>query len=233
MKSKKSIFIIAGIIFFVNLLRVTGIFEIYRTAGVLMEPSYPDRTILVMSNLKKIEHRSVIAFKALSLREEVPGMPQKEQVYIGRVVGKGGDQIELRDGRVWLNGAFAEEGKDLKFRYRIEGEGQKLSDAMVAELSAEEQIHYRLDSKLISLSDGLRKKVKVELSLYDSPIRNIAPPPYRALLDSTWTLNNYGPLHIPEGQLFILGDNRHDALDSRFRGFIPEAAVKGVLLMAY
>ncbi len=233
MKNKKNILIIAGIIISINLLRVTGILELYRTSGVLMEPNYPDRTLLVMTNLKSVDHRSVIAFRALSLPKEVPGMPQEEGVYIGRVVGKGGDQVALRDGRVWLNGALVEEGVALQFRYRIEGEGERLSDAVVAELGAEEQVHYRLNPKLVSLSDDLRKKVKTDLSLYDSPIRNMESLPHRAMLDSSWTLNNYGPLQIPEGHLFILGDNRHDALDSRFRGFIPMAAVKGVLLKAF
>lgn len=39
--------------------------------------------------------------------------------------------------------------------------------------------------------------------------------------------DNYGPIVVPEGNLFAMGDNRDDSADSRTWGFVPLANVKG------
>lgn len=45
--------------------------------------------------------------------------------------------------------------------------------------------------------------------------------------------NNWGPLVVPEGSYFVLGDNRDNSLDSRYWGFVPDSLVKGRPLMVY
>jgi signal peptidase I len=45
--------------------------------------------------------------------------------------------------------------------------------------------------------------------------------------------NNWGPLVVPEGKYFVLGDNRDNSLDSRYWGFVPDSLVKGRPIMIY
>ena len=39
--------------------------------------------------------------------------------------------------------------------------------------------------------------------------------------------DNYGPIQIPEGSYFVMGDNRDDSADSRYFEFLPESYIVG------
>jgi signal peptidase I len=45
--------------------------------------------------------------------------------------------------------------------------------------------------------------------------------------------DNFGPVTVPTGKLFVMGDNRDHSYDSRFWGFVDEAEVESRVLYIY
>lgn len=91
-----------------------------------------------------------------------------------------------------------------------------------------------LPGDVITIRD---KKVSVNGTRLDEPYVLVAdsqiyprepflPEPYRSR-------DQYGPITVPEGQYFAMGDNRDHSSDSRYWGGVPRGYVKGRAFMVY
>ncbi len=57
--------------------------------------------------------------------------------------------------------------------------------------------------------------------------------PYKNLSSYVGPMSNYGPVKVPNGHLFMLGDNRHNSRDSRSWGMLDEKYIKGKAMVIY
>ena len=47
------------------------------------------------------------------------------------------------------------------------------------------------------------------------------------------SLHEWGPLVVPSGTFFMMGDNRDDSVDSRYYGPVPRANLRGTPMFVY
>ena len=79
-----------------------------------------------------------------------------------------------------------------------------------------------------------RKKVYVNGQALDEPYAHfITPLSPESDRRSSDLREEYGPVTVPSGQYFVMGDNRDNSEDSRFWGFLPASYVKGKALFIY
>jgi signal peptidase I len=78
------------------------------------------------------------------------------------------------------------------------------------------------------------KKVYVNGQALDEPYVHFLEPASEAPEVTSFDVRErYGPVRVPEGQYFVMGDNRDNSQDSRYWGFLPRHYIKGRALMIY
>ncbi len=139
-------------------------YQAYKIPSGAMEPALlVGDHILVDKRFHTARRGDVIVFRF---------PPDPTKVFVKRVIGLPGDTIQVKDGRVWLDGS-------------------RMSDS---------HAHYEV------------------------------PDAERSLISPR---DNFGPVIVPAGDVFVLGDNRDRSYDSRFWGFVGNKAIKGRVLYVY
>ena len=218
---------------------VFGWVQFYRMHDTQMEPSIPAGEMILSTNLHHAQRGDIVCYKVFI--EEITNIQKSGIVTgIGRIAAMGGDELTLKNGRAWVNGQATEEGLPLRFLYSVSSECYQANRAFFSRLPAErlaqgsfyqgttDSLRYYLDDSEVAALQGkvvrYEQRIPLGSDTYYPAMRQLFAP------NPGWTLDNLGPLSIPPGMVFILGDNRNNSADSRYRGFIPESDVVGVLL---
>ena len=78
------------------------------------------------------------------------------------------------------------------------------------------------------------KKVYINGQALDEPyVHFLEPASHSQEITSFDVRERYGPVRVPDGQYFVMGDNRDNSQDSRYWGFLPRSYIKGRALMIY
>ena len=133
--------------------------------------------------------------------------PGSSEDYIKRVIGLPGDTIEVRNGRLILNGQMVEWERRPPAMIPIDANvpcGIEFSGFRVE--GADGKAYCRLPIVRETLPNGVT---------YDTVDVGRSPG------------DDYGPIRVPPGELFLMGDNRDRSADSRFPAGPPENGLGG------
>lgn len=195
--------------------RLTGMLQMYKTYSSANEPTIGINDLVWTSNLKSRSQFDFIVFYS----DQQPFSEGKKSAFIFRLVGMPGQVIELREGVLFINGKNADADLQLPRSYKV-------SAKFAASLSPDELLDFEgQDSIIMPLTS--EQAGKAGLKPFIDTAFNSA---IQSRWNHSWSTDNFGPVTVPPGHCFVLGDNRWNASDSRYIGFIPMKDVKGTVL---
>ncbi|WP_046758433.1 signal peptidase I [Kordia jejudonensis] len=219
-KSNKIFAILIGIAVAYYVLRVSGILVLYAIPSSGSEPTIKSGSFILATNLKTPKRGDVITF---IFKDRLhPDAPIQELSYIFRLTAIANDTLEIKKGIVYVNGKNVDAQLELKHSYLLsQAQFDKLENPPLDAFNINE------DTKMVFLEDAIAKKYALENKQFieDKGIENDF---IKEKYQQNWNKDHFGPLVIPEGKIFVLGDNRDDARDSRTIGLINASAITGV-----
>lgn len=213
--------------------RLTGMLNIYKLPTQANEPNIKQGSVVFVSNLKEAIPGNTVAYKS-EYNDSLNPYMKPGDIYLSRMVADEGDVIEMKNAVLYLNGKNFDADKNLLHNYIVDKSivaalpnFTELEEKQFLYQNNQNQYELFLSTKemveLTRQGKVLQKVIYGNGDFYDGAFKWMKK-------DSIWTVDNFGPLTIPKGFFFVMGDNRHNALDSRYVGFIKKENFRGTVL---
>ncbi|GGE08050.1 signal peptidase I [Psychroflexus salis] len=214
--------IVIGIIFGIyTVLGQTDMLKMYNIPSTANEPGIKLNSRIFVSNLASYENGDFICYE---YENEMLG----KHIRVHRLLGKANDTIEIKDGILFINGQNFDRTIDLQHFYLLYPE--KFQELLKNKIITKEVQVFDINDKMIlTLLDKVAEKNGLSGQIIIEP-KNQADQIIKEIYNQNWNMDNFGPLKIPEGKCFVIGDNRHNSEDSRYIGLINESDIVGTVI---
>lgn len=216
--------VLIGFLILLFVLRLTGAISFFSIPSTSNEPNLSLGSHFVGSSLKKIERLDFGYFK---FSDSIHGY-----TIVKRLIALPGDKLECKEGVCFVNDVNVDENLDLRFSYKVHTDFY--NQYIKSKLKSESLESYLVakDSFLVYLDKSFVKELPIKLIRQQlGNNENLTKDIFGR--NSQWDQNNFGPIKVPKGKYFFMGDNRDNSFDSRFRGYVEEENILGTLIFKF
>jgi len=217
--------------------RMTGALQLYNFPTSSMEPTIHVGQKFFTTNLTTAGRNDIIAFTRMADKYGMPDPNGQKNTFSSRLIATEGDKLEIRNGYAYINQQLADDTTRLKFDYSFSNTDVN-TIARFLNIDLEKNFItneiFQMDSmtSITFLSFDQYEKVKNQVAL-KRVIKTDTSFMFKEYVERNWSIDEFGPYIIPVGHVFVMGDNRHMAQDSRYIGLIPMKDIKGVLIAKF
>lgn len=230
MKAAKLIFIVcallAGImVISVIIMNFTGYISALKTTSVSMEPSIKRGQSFFVYKTSAFKRGDIAAYR-YKPKENTDST--NIVLAISRVAGIGKDKIQLKRGLLYVNDTLRDDSLKRYFFFMVSQNDLPANTNFCIENS---NFFPEEDSAIINTTYTEIEK----LNLKGIARRFFSPycAGYRMFENSkeSWTLEDFGPVYVPQDCYFLIGDNRSNSSDSRINGFVRKSEMEGKVIL--
>lgn len=219
---KKAIIILVSIggflIFSWIILRLTHTIDVYNIPTTSNLPTYPPGTLIVASRFKDVKNGSFVCFRE----------PIGHAIWVFRCIAKDGDVVEMKNSEVYVNGKLLNEPYTWNEYYITSKQLHSIQGYVDQNKYPVRVINDSLS--VITFSANELKTYHFNLKHFLATKEQETPEIYKDFKNKGYNEDNFGPVKVPADSYFLLGDNRHDAMDSRYIGFIKKSEIVSTVL---
>lgn len=212
--------------------RILKFYILYTVPTAGMEPNIKVHQTLFASSILTPKRNDAVSYNGNPSGIEGEELTQRMEI-LGRIVAIENDTLEIKNGLLYINNRFVDDTMNLSYNYFLSQ--NDANTYFTKQQLATKIFPYTSDSVYINLSpkELVESKIpqdKFSMRVINDEIGYIRPELFNCNSELKWSPDNFGPVIVPKDNFFIMGDNRGNSADSRYRGFVNKNDIIAVII---
>ena len=199
-------------------LNQTGLLQTFTIASISSEPNLKQGARAIASNFVTPQNGDFVTLKRNDTLKVVHRLCAQEN-----------DTVEIKNGILYVNRKNVDASVDLMHRYKIPAK-EFQSKYVYSKIPVDVLFPIEENDTVTAyLTDKLVKELKLN-AFKIIQVKGSSDALIAKTYHQNWNKDFFGPIIVPKGKSFVLGDNRDNVEDSRHFGFIDNSKIVGTLI---